>query len=117
VEALGGNKARQFTKPQLACSTNNCLIFESEVVIPYQTDTGRRQVFGLTGIPISSPTGFLAAIASHSYQEQCLMMAFVPEYRYGLAPDSDRVPSCDAPEKGQTNDEAQYIVAWFLRQY
>lgn len=45
------------------------------------------------------------------------MMALVPEYRYGLAPDSDRVPSYDAPKKGQTNDNDQHIVVGLLRQY
>jgi hypothetical protein len=78
---------------------------------------GRRQVFGLTGVPIYPTTGFLPAIASHSYPEQCLMMAIVPEYRYGLAPDSDRVPSYDAPKKGQTNNGTQYIVVQLSRQY
>jgi hypothetical protein len=78
-------------------SANNCLILESEVVIPYQIDMGHRQVFGLTGIPAIRSTGFLPAIASRSGKEQCLMTAFVPEYRYGLAPDSNRIPSCDAP--------------------
>ncbi len=66
---------------------------------------GRRQVFGLTGVPIYPTTGFLPAIASHSYPEQCLMMAIVPEYRYGLAPDSDRVPSYDAPQKGANQQQ------------
>jgi hypothetical protein len=55
----GSNYKRQFTgthrydlhSSKFTHSTNNCLILESEVVIPYQIDTAHRQVFGLTGIP------------------------------------------------------------------
>jgi hypothetical protein len=55
-------------------------------------DTNRWQVFGLIGAPTIDRIGFLPAIASRP-EEQCLMTAFVPKYRYGLAPESNRVPS------------------------
>ncbi len=51
----------------------------------------------------------LLVVASQLLGSQCFVTTVVPAYRCGAAPDSHRVPSCDAGQSQRTDADDQTL--------
>ena len=95
----------------------NGFTLESPVVIPHRIDTGRRQVFGLIGVPIDVvnrfPTGHRFPLLARAVLHDGCRSYRPLRVSSGFQPDS--LLRC--PTMGQTDGETQHIVLQAKRQY
>lgn len=97
------NECRKLkNRPNLQLPTNICFSLESKIATPHPA--GYWQVFGLLR---QAQKTYLLSLPT---RKAVLMTVFVPDYRCGAVPDSNRIPSCVALYVGQTNNGIRYII-------